>query len=332
MTAQVTTTAGSSFQAAPGQSLLDAALQAGIVLDHSCRTGRCGSCTARVIDGATRALGAEMGLSASQAAQGCILTCMRAAQGERLLLEVDALQGLVLPAARLLPCKIDSLELLRPGILQVRLRLPPQQPLHWLAGQYVDITGPGGVRRSYSIANAPAAGSGIELHVAQVAGGALSGYWFERARPGDLLRLHGPLGSAVLRQPPGDPLVLLATGTGIAPIKAMLEDLAARPADGQRPHGIHLFWGAQRAADLYWDPRTLPLPLHWHPVLSREDAGWTGRRGWVQQAALESGVPWAQTTVHACGSPRMVDDARLALVAAGLDPRRFHADAFLPSS
>ncbi len=327
---RVTTLAGQAFDAAPGQSLLDAALQAGVVFEHSCRSGRCGSCKARVVAGRTALAGSETGLAAAEREAGCILTCVRTVAGEPVRLDVEA-SDLRLPPARLLPCKIDALEDVAPGVRRVRLRLPPQQPLAWLAGQYVDLLGPGGIRRSYSIANAPAAGAGIELHVRQVAGGAFSAYWFGPARPGDLLRLQGPLGSCVLREPLDRSLVLLATGTGIAPVKAMLEDLAARPA-AARPPAIHLAWGGRSPADLYWDPGLLPLDLHYTPVVSRPDVAWQGRRGWVQHAALESGVPWAQAVVHACGSARMVDDARSVLVGAGLDPRRFHADAFLPSS
>ncbi|HZY20346.1 MAG TPA: FAD-binding oxidoreductase [Ramlibacter sp.] len=327
---RVTLASGAAFDVVPGQSILDAALQAGIVLEHSCRSGRCGSCEGQVLAGGTAPLGGEPALDAARHSAGWVLTCMRTVDGQPVRLAIEPVP-LHLPPAKLVPSKIASLERVAPDVLRVRLRLPPQQPLHWRAGQYVDVAGPSGIRRSYSIANRPRAEPLIELHVRAVPGGSFSAYWFGQARPGDLLRLHGPLGSAVLREPQDRPLVLLATGTGIAPVKAMLEEIAARD-ERERPPTIHVFWGNRRRSDFYWDPAMLPLVQQFTPVLSGVDHGWTGRRGWVQHAAVESGVPLADAAVHACGSARMVDDARRMLVAAGLDPRRFHADAFLPSS
>ena len=323
-----------TFDAVADASVLDAARQAGLVLEHSCRTGRCGSCRARVLAGSVRALRPDLSLSAAERAAGWTLTCVSAA-AEDLVLDID---DLGLPpdlAARTLPCRIDSIERPAPDVARVRLRLPPTAAFRWLAGQYVDVIGPGGVRRSYSIANDAAADpSRLELHVRRVDGGTMSDYWFERAKANDLLRLHGPLGTFFLRDTAGLHLVLLATGTGIAPIKALLGELALRPP-AQQPRSAALYWGNRHEADLYWQPddalRGAAPPLSYEPVLSRAGDGWAGARGHVQQRLMRRPYPWAETVVYACGSPAMIDGARAALTLAGLPARHFHSDAFVSS-
>jgi CDP-4-dehydro-6-deoxyglucose reductase len=211
----------------------------------------------------------------------------------------------------------------------------------WLPGQHVTVIAPDGVRRAYSVANAPArngAAPHIELQVRRVPGGAFSGWWFNSARPNDLLRLQGPQGSFVLGDVASVPLLLLATGTGIAPIKALLEQLAALPAAAQ-PARIDLYWGGRVQTDLYWDPWSVPQPqsspLRFTPVLSRATAAWDGARGHVQDAALADiglHADLRRHQVYACGSPDMVAAARAALQAAGLPTAHFHADAFVCSS
>jgi CDP-4-dehydro-6-deoxyglucose reductase, E3 len=187
------------------------------------------------------------------------------------------------------------------------------------------------VRRSYSLAAAPAADHMLELHVRAVDGGVMSRYWFEQAKLNDLLRLHGPLGTFFLRDIAGCDLVFLATGTGMAPVKAMLEDLAQR--DGaEQPRSISVYWGARAEVDFYWDPNSLGLPLRHVPVHSRPGPDWAGTRGHVQQAALAQVLPLDEVRVYACGSDAMIQSARAAFLAAGLADRHFHADAFVSSS
>jgi CDP-4-dehydro-6-deoxyglucose reductase len=323
-----------TFEAAAGVSVLDAARQAGLVLEHSCRTGRCGSCKARLLGGVVTALKPDLALSAAERAAGWALTCISAAATD---LKLD-IEDLGLPAdlaVKTLPCRIDSIERPAPDVAVVRLRLPPTAAFRYLAGQYVDVIGPGGIRRSYSIANDGAGDAGrLELHVRRVDEGVMSEYWFGRAQANDLLRLHGPLGTFFLRDTAGLHLVLLATGTGIAPIKALLGELALRP-DAQQPRSVALLWGNRHADDLYWSPGSaaqgMAPPLAYTPVLSRADAAWTGARGHVQQALLQRPYPWAETAVYACGSLSMIDSARAALTAAGLPARRFLSDAFVGS-
>ncbi|MBS0448194.1 MAG: 2Fe-2S iron-sulfur cluster binding domain-containing protein [Proteobacteria bacterium] len=315
------------FEAAAGVAILDAARTAGIVLEHSCRTGRCGSCKTPVRQGRTIPLFPEAGLTRQERDAGMILTCARSAT-EDVVIDTEDLPGGDI-AVKTLPCRIDALERLAPDVLRVRLRLPPTAALRYLPGQSIDVIGREGLRRSYSIANAPTADGKLELHIRQVDGGAFSRYWFDAAKAGDLLRLEGPLGTFFLRDAAGLDLVFLATGTGIAPVKAMLEDLAARPADAQ-PRSVRLLWGGRVRGDLYWQPQHPGLA--YTPVLSRADAAWDGARGHVQDVLLQSPPDWSRAAVYACGSEAMIAGARERLVAAGLAPRRFLYDAFTSSA
>jgi len=324
---------GKFFPIVAGQSILDAAEAAGLALEHSCRSGRCGSCRTTVTAGRTVALRAEEGLTPDEARAGTVLSCARGAQTD-LQLDLDDLGALAGIRRATVPCRIHALQLLAPDVLQVQLRLPPTAAWRHLAGQHVQVIAPGGLRRAYSLANASGpAGQPVLLllHIRRVPGGAMSGYWFERARPGDLLRLDGPLGSFYLRDCAGRDLVLLATGTGYAPIAAMLQDLAERPAAAQ-PRSLQLLWGARQARDLYAAPRHPGLPgLQYTPVLSRAGADWTGARGHVQDLLLQQPHEWSRTQVYACGSPAMVQAARQRLLQAGLPAQYCFTDAFVAS-
>jgi CDP-4-dehydro-6-deoxyglucose reductase len=192
------------------------------------------------------------------------------------------------------------------------------------------VIGPGGIRRSYSVANAPASDNQLQLHIRAVQSGAMSQYWFDQAKVNDLLRIHGPLGSFLTRPLIGLHLVFLATGTGIAPVKAMLEQLATDPLDKQ-PLSATLYWGGRAPQDLYADPSQWHPSLRYVPVLSRAPGYWTGARGHVQKALLDDKLDWANTVVYACGSDAMIQSAKTELTQASLPTKRFYSDAFVPS-
>jgi CDP-4-dehydro-6-deoxyglucose reductase, E3 len=328
----ISISSGRTFSVGNDESVLDAALRQGVVLDYSCRTGRCSSCKGRVRAGKTAAIHDELGLSAEDRARGFILTCVRRALGS-VDLEIDDLGDVVLPEPKTLPCRIQAIDRLASDVVRVQLRLPPSAMLNFLPGQYIDVIGAEGLRRSYSVANAPRADKQIELHIREVPGGAMSRYWFKQAQPNDLLRLRGPLGTFFLRGQTGKDLVLLATGTGIAPVKAILEGLSALPADAQ-PRSVTVYWGGRRVEDLYWQAPAYPTPpaFRFIPVLSRAPDDWTGARGHVQDAMLRDHAYLADTLVYACGSNAMIHGAQARLHAAGLPDRQFHSDAFVCSA
>jgi len=331
----ITLANGRHFEAASGTTLLDAALAQGVVLEHSCRTGRCGSCKARVTRGETLAQRAPVALTDDEIAHGWVLTCTNEATSN-LHLDIEDLGALVGIETRVTPARIDSLERLADDVVRVGLRLPPRSPFKFLAGQYVDVTSPAGVKRSYSIASSSAAPDKVELQIRRVDGGALSAYWFEQAKPNDLLRFNGPRGTFFLRPVAGLDVIFLATGTGIAPIMSMLMQLAAMPS-ADRPRSATLYWGGRHREDHYADPSPLLGGLRYVPVMSRGAIDWHGARGHVQDVLLNDvahgrAPALAQAVVYACGSEAMIHGARNLLADAGLPPRRFYFDAFVSSN
>jgi CDP-4-dehydro-6-deoxyglucose reductase len=327
---QVSLLSGSVFDARSGSSLLDAAANAGIFLPYSCKTGRCSSCKCKVIAGKTKELHPEVGLTEQEKMQGWILSCVRSAETD-VTIEADDLGDVVLPTIKTFPCRISHIELMASDVLQVKLRLPPSQEFDFLPGQYVDVIGPNGIRRSYSLANANFSNKLLELHIRAVEDGVMSDYWFKQAKINDLLRLSGPLGTFFLRNTDNLDLIFIATGTGIAPVKAMLEILPERPID-QTPRSVTVLWGGRNPADLYIDISRIEGKFEYVPTLSRADKHWTGAHGYVQHKLLSMRNDFTQAAVYACGSDAMIQSAKELLVQKGLPIKRFYADAFVCSS
>jgi CDP-4-dehydro-6-deoxyglucose reductase len=246
--------------------------------------------------------------------------------------DLGALSGI---NVKTVPSRIAALTRLAPDVLKLELRLPPTAQFRFLPGQSIDITSPTGVRRSYSLAGHAADTSKLELQIRRVEGGQFSAYWFEQAQLNDLLRFQGPRGTFYLRPMAGRHLVLLATGTGIAPFASMLRQVAAMPAD-EGPSRVSLYWGGRVPADLYFDPMPLLAGLRYVPVLSRAGGNWPGERGHVQDALLHDreSAPWdlSQASVYACGSEAMIHSAREQLLAAGLPAKQYFYDAFVSSN
>jgi CDP-4-dehydro-6-deoxyglucose reductase len=325
----IRTTTGKEFSQVGGQTLLEAAVTAGVNLPYSCKTGRCSTCKCKVLTGQSTAKADELGLTAGEKAQGFILSCVRTANSD-LKIEVEDLGDQVIPVIKTLPARLQSIEKLSPDVLRIKLRLPSAQNFSYLAGQYIDVIGSGGTRRSYSIANAPAPVKLLELHIRAVPGGAMSDYWFNSAQANDLVRINGPLGSFFTRPLAGLHLVFLATGTGIAPVKAMLEKLATAPAADQALSAT-VYWGGREPQDLYSDPSQWHPAVRYVPVLSRAPAIWSGARGYVHNVLLGNGPDLAHTVIYACGSDAMIHSAKTELTMAGLPEKRFYSDAFVPS-
>ena len=188
---------GASFAQLEQDTILNAAEQSGVYLAYSCRTGRCSTCKCRVIGGDTVPLADEVGLSQKEKDEGWILTCVRSATSN-LEIEIDDLGDVILPKPALFPCRIDSIDNVSKRVRRIVLRLPPSSAVKILPGQYIDIIGPSGVKRSYSVANY-VTDNLLEFHIGEVDGGCLSDYWFGKAKINDLLRLNGPLGTFFLR-------------------------------------------------------------------------------------------------------------------------------------
>jgi CDP-4-dehydro-6-deoxyglucose reductase len=316
------------IEAISGESILDAAAKAELALPYSCRSGRCSACKCKQVSGESKALADESGLTEAEKAEGWILSCVRTAISD-LELEVEADLSVHLPPVVMLPSRISEIKKLAADVMSVVLRLPPNAKFSFLPGQYVDVIGPDAVRRSYSLANADSGNKLLELHIRKVPDGRMSKYWFESAKENDLLRINGPLGTFFLHDIANRDLVFLATGTGIAPVKGMLEGLRLAGDQG-RPRSISVFWGGRAESDMYWSPGD--AACRFVPVLSRATAAWAGARGYVQEAFLSTKPDLANSVVYACGSDEMIHAAKSSLLAAGLPEKSFHSDAFVCSA
>ena len=329
LTGYLSLQSGEKIEVAGNESILDAALRNDLVLEYSCRNGQCGVCKTQVTSGDTYIIHEEFSLTAEEKSSGLVLSCCRGIAGD-VSLNAENLTELKNIKKITGPCKIDSLVSHGDDVIEVVLITPPSSVIQFLPGQYIDITGPNGVRRSYSIANAPMEKGQIRLFVKKVDGGVFSEYWFNSAKVSDLLRFEGPFGTFFLPKNNKKHLVLLATGTGIAPIQAILESLVKDPAQNTF-ESIRLFWGGRYKTDLF-----LPMDFEIYnyifvPVLSRAESVKGVDFGYVQSAVLNREIPLDDSVVLACGSQTMISSAREILVNNGLPKSAFKSDAFVSS-
>jgi CDP-4-dehydro-6-deoxyglucose reductase len=318
---------GHSFNVEADETILAAALRQGIGLPYGCRDGKCGSCTAGLVSGAVDYPSGKTEALAGQAQDAC-LTCQAVPRGD-LVLRVAVLERAADIEVRTLPCRVVEKTLLNHDVMRLRLKLPEAQRLQFLAGQYIEFLLRDGRRRAFSLANAPFDDALLELHVRQVPGGEFTDYVFDQLQEKAILRIHGPLGSFVLREASDRPIILIGGGTGFAPLKGLIEH--AFHIGVQRP--MTLYWGARARRDLYlpdlpeaW--RQAHPTFHYVPVLSEPDPDWTGRRGYVHEAVVEDHPDIAAHDVYVSGPPVMVEAARAAFEALGLGLDHLFSDAF----
>ena len=327
--------AGVAFDVARDEPILAAAIRAGIGLPYGCRDGACGSCKSRLLDG--RVIhGAHQvrTLPPDEEAAGWVLPCCATPQTD-CVIEARTVAGAGENPVLKMPARVASLSRPAPDVVVMKLQLPATVSLRYRAGQYVEFILRDGARRSYSMANAPetlGTPPMIELHLRHMPGGLFTDQVFGTMKEKDILRLEGPMGTFFLREDSDSPMVLLASGTGLAPIKAIVEHL--RAIGNQRP--AVLYWGCRRRADLYlhdWaEQAAAALPwLRYVPVLSEAtaDDAWSGRTGLVHEAVMADVPDLSGHQVYACGAPAMVDAAQRDLVVrCGLPADQFFADSF----
>ncbi|RPJ46006.1 MAG: CDP-6-deoxy-delta-3,4-glucoseen reductase [Betaproteobacteria bacterium] len=324
---------GHVFHAQDGETVLEAALREGYMLPYGCRNGACGSCKGRVIAGTVdHGNSRETALPLAERAQGMALFCQAQPRSD-LVIECREIGAVKDIPVKTLPCRVQSLERLAPDVMRIRLRLPASERLQFLAGQYIDILLKDGTRRSLSLANPPHDDGLLELHLRNY-GGPFSTQVFTQMKEKDILRFEGPLGTFYLHEDSDKPVILVAGGTGFAPIKAIIEHAIHHRI--RRP--LTLYRGARRPADLYLNE----LAEAWQrehgityiSVLSdavAEDR-WTGRRGLVHEAVIADLPDLSGYEVYACGAPAMIEAARRDFCArCGLPESAFYADAFTPA-
>ncbi|MBL4851316.1 MAG: CDP-6-deoxy-delta-3,4-glucoseen reductase [Gammaproteobacteria bacterium] len=313
-----------NFTIDEGESLIDAAHRQGIHLPYSCRDGTCGTCKGKVIRGEVNHHHySPQALSEQEREEGMALFCQARACSD-LVLEVDLSNSNI----QRLPSRVDQIDHLAHDVMRLFLKLPTGKKLNYIAGQYIDIIMSDSRHRTYSIANAPRDDGMIELHIRNVEGGRFSDFVFHHLEQKTILRIEGPMGAFYLRQDSTRPMLLVAGGTGLAPIKAIIE--AAQQAGDRRK--IILYWGVRSQRDLYFQDTIEQWAEQKHftsiLVLSEPEDDWQGRSGFVHEAVLDDITDLAQYDVYAAGPPIMVSAVRSRFLAAGLpEPQLFH-DAF----
>lgn len=318
---------GHEFTVNDGETILDAALRNDIGIPYGCRSGKCGSCLAKLVDGEiTYPYGEPDSMDAKQ--EGACLTCSSAPASD-LTLEIHEIEALNEIEIKTLPCKVDQVEQLAHDVIRMYLKLPDDQRLQFLAGQYLDFILEDGRKRAFSIANAPHDDQRIELHIRHVDGGEFTDYVFNEMPEKTILRIEAPLGSFCLQEDSDRPMILMGGGTGFAPLKAMVEH--AIHIGDKRP--MKLYWGVRAERDLY-----LPdLPKQWAvahdnfefvTVLSEPGSDWQGRSGFVHEAVLEDNPDISGYDVYMSGPPVMVNAGKDAFLAKGLTMDHMFSDAF----
>lgn len=327
---------GHQFQVAADETILAAALRQGVMLPYGCKNGACGSCKGVVVTGdLVQGKHAESALSEIEKNSGKALFCCAHAHSD-LTIECREIDGADIPI-RKLPVRVVELVRLSQDVMVLKLQLPATERLQFFAGQYVEFLLKNGKRRSYSLATPPHHTGPVELHVRHMPGGLFTDFVFGVQTPAmkerDILRIEGPLGSFFLREDSDKPILLLASGTGFAPLKAIMEHMVYTGI--KRP--VTLYWGGRRPHDLYMHDlcmqwaETLPQ-FTYIPVISDalpEDS-WTGRTGFVHRAVMEDLSDLSAYQVYACGAPVMVDSARKDFITqCQLPEAEFYADAFI---
>jgi CDP-4-dehydro-6-deoxyglucose reductase, E3 len=331
---------GHVFFAEAGETILQAALREGFPLPYGCRNGACGTCKGKIIQG-TVDFGSynESALSEVEKKAGMALFC-RAVPLTELVIECREVGAIKDIKVKTLPCRVHKLERVASDVMIISLKLPTNERLQFLPGQYIDILMKNGKRRSFSLANAPHDDELLQLHVRNYRGGTFAEHVFTQMKERDILRFEGPFGTFFLREDSDKPIIFVASGTGFAPVKSILEHVFHVRNSSANERQMVLYWGNRTKADLY----LANLAGSWQqehdnftfiPVLSEAlpSDNWNGRTGLVHQAVMQDFDGLAGYQVYACGAPGMVEAAHRDFTRLrGLPEEEFFSDAFTASS
>jgi CDP-4-dehydro-6-deoxyglucose reductase len=315
-----------TFEASDEKTIFQNAIEQSILINHSCLTGRCSSCKAKVKGGTTKAIENELGLSDDDKSHDYILTCVRKPTSN-LILDLDVIIGVNIEKPKTIPVKIQSVALIKTDVIKLVLRYPPKVYFNFLPGQYINII-KADIKRSYSIGGIDASGN-LVFYIKNYENGKMSNYLFNSAKENDLLRIEGPLGSFFLRENSLENIVFLATGTGIAPILSMLSNEVNKTS--LKNKNVYLFHGGRYETDLLEKDILKEFNISYIPVLSREKRD-NFFYGYVQDIVINQRIDLENTSVYACGSNNMIEDAKLLLLKNGLHRNQFYSDAFLESN
>ena len=322
---------GHVFSVAADETILNAAVEAGFNLPYGCRNGACGACKGSVLEGQVDYGDFQAGaLTEAEKQAGQALFCCAKPLTDVVIecREVTANNGI---RPRIMPARVQKMEKLSHDVMALFLKLPSNERMQFMAGQYVDFLLKDGKRRAFSLANAPHSDDLLEMHLRLIPGGQFTQYVFNEMQEKSILRLEGPFGSFYLREDTDKPVIFVAGGTGFAPIKGIIEHMMHHKMQRQ----VILYWGARAGEDLYMPE----LPQQWQadypgftyiPVLSEPSAeeNWQGRTGLVHEAVLEDHADLSSYQVYCCGAPQMVETAHQEFQKHGMPEDEFFSDAF----
>ncbi len=315
--------------ALPGETILESMLQAGVAFPHNCQSGNCGACKCELVDGDTLELPySEYALSAEERSRNLILACRTQVWGDCSVRLLPA-DEMVLHPSRVMRCRVAHITELTHDIRGLELVIESGGPYGFSPGQHARLKfGPGIPERSYSMASLPDQPK-LEFYVRQVPRGQASGYAFTNLRVGAEVTVSGPLGNAYLREQHRGPLLALAGGSGLAPIKSIVDAaLAAEPT-----RTVHCYFGVRDERDVFLESYFRELSRR-HPnfrlevVLSQPSGATPRRTGTVVDAATKDFRELDGFKAYVAGPPAMVESAQRELENKGLAPRDIHADAF----
>jgi len=315
-----------SFVIRPDETIIEAALAHGYTLPHSCRNGACGVCKNKILQGSVDYGDHQAyALSDEEKAAGLALFCCARPKSDLVIQSQEVTTGSEI-LVKTLPCRVQKMERIAEDVMVLFLKLPANEYLQFLAGQYIDILQKDDKPRSFSLANAPHEDELLELHVRNIAGGTFTHHVFNEMKERDILRIKGPLGTFFLREDSNKPIIFIASGTGFAPVKAIIEH--AMFIGIKRP--MHLYWGVRKQADFYMLDETKKWEqygIKFTPVVS--DEPWSGRTGFVHQAVVDDYADLSGYQVYACGAPIVVEAAHRDLTQkCKLPNEEFFSDAF----
>ena len=320
---------GKRFRVQRGQTILEAAQHAGLALPYSCLAGVCGSCKATLISGECfYPRNPPSALNAAEHARHEILLCQAVPACDLLISAREVASVADMPRRHFTLRLVDKI-LLGADVARLSLIGARGERMRRLPGQYLDVLLDDGRRRAFSIANAPHAGDHLELHVRRVAGGGFTTWVFDEMDVGDMVQVEGPLGTFVPREDSERPMLMVAGGTGFAPIKALIEHFLH--LGSRRP--ITLYWGVRSVEDLYL--RALPerwardaTTFRFVPVVSDMENAADLRVGLIHEAVLEDHADLSAFDVYMSGPPALTDAGRRSFVQAGLPEDRLYYDSF----
>ncbi|MEO1944571.1 MAG: CDP-6-deoxy-delta-3,4-glucoseen reductase [Candidatus Thioglobus sp.] len=319
---------GKAFSVSDDVSILDAAISSGINFPYGCQKGFCGQCKATIIEGEVGYDGdIPNAITAQEVNDGMALLCQCKAKTD-IKLAVSELDSVTDIALKMLPCKAEFINKLNDDVVQLFLKIPGSESLQYLAGQYIDLIHPEFEPRAFSIANAPVNSSTIELHIRIVDDGKFTNYIFNELEEKSLLKIEGPKGSFYFREDSDMPIILVAGGTGFAPIKAIVEHMITVGIERE----VFIYWGVRDEPDIYmsipekWS--RIHKNIHFVPVLSEPNIKWNGRVGFVHESVLQDFEDLSKYEIYACGPPIMVESAANTFVKHGMKKDKFYSDAF----